>query len=72
MENSLKKKQNTLMSKCYQKKGIDPAARRLKFYLFIFNFNLFLSGGYLLYNIVLVSAMYQHESAIGIHMSPPS
>jgi len=22
--------------------------------------------------IVLVSAMYQHESAIGIHMSPPS
>ena len=29
-------------------------------------------GGYLLYNIVLVSAIHQHESAIGIHMSPPS
>ena len=68
----LKKKKNTLMSKCYQKKSIDPAARKLKFYLFIFNFNLFLSGGYLLYNIVLVSAMYQHESAIGIYMSPPA
>ena len=24
------------------------------------------------YNILLVSAMHQHESAIGIHMSPPS
>ena len=32
---------------------------------------LFLFGGYLLYNIVLVSAMYKRESAIGIHMSPP-
>ena len=36
------------------------------------NLNLFLIGGFLLYNIVLVSAMCQHESAIGIHMSPPS
>ena len=26
----------------------------------------------MLYNIVLVSAIHQHESAIGIHMSPPS
>ena len=26
----------------------------------------------MLYNIVLVSGIHQHESAIGIHMSPPS
>ena len=26
----------------------------------------------LLYNVVLVSAVQQHESAVGIHMSPPS
>ena len=32
----------------------------------------FLIEGSLLYNIMLVSAMHQHESAIGIHMSPPS
>ena len=35
-------------------------------------FLMFLIGGSLLYNIVLFSAMYQHESAIGICMSPPS
>ena len=29
-------------------------------------------GAHLLYNIVLASATHQHESAIGIHMSPPS
>ena len=35
--------------------------------------HLFLIGGYLLYDIVLVSVVYQHESAaIGICMSPPS
>ena len=34
--------------------------------------NLFLIGGILLYNIVLMSTIYQHESAISIHMSPPS
>ena len=33
---------------------------------------LFVIGGYLLCSIVLVSAIHQHESAIGIHMSPPS
>ena len=34
-------------------------------------FNLFiLIGGYVLYNIVLVSAIYQHESAIGRYMPP--
>ena len=27
---------------------------------------------YLLYNIVLVSAVHQHISAAGIHMPPPS
>ena len=27
---------------------------------------------YLLYNIVLVSAIHQHKPATGIHMSPPS
>ena len=32
---------------------------------------LFLIEGWLLYNVVLVSAMHQHESAIGIHMSSP-
>ena len=36
-------------------------------FIFIF-YNLFLIGGQLLYNIVLVSAIHQHESAIGIHM----
>ena len=34
-----------------------------KIYLFLIGDN---------YNIVLVSAIHQHESAIGIHMSPPS
>ena len=33
---------------------------------------LFLIEIWLLYNTVLVSAIQQHESAIGIHMSPPS
>ena len=38
-----------------------------------FFFNLFLIGRYLLYNIVLVSALHQHQPAIGtyIYMSPP-
>ena len=33
---------------------------------FFFNF----IGRYLLYNVVLVSVIHQHESATGIHMSP--
>ena len=31
----------------------------------------FLIGGWLLYHIVLVSAIHQHESVKGVHMSPP-
>ena len=50
------------------------------FYFFFFFFKkivflkiyLFLMERSLLANIVLVSAIYQHESAIGIHMSSPS
>ena len=34
--------------------------------------NLFLIGGQLLYNIVLVSAVHQHESGLDIHISPPA
>ena len=33
---------------------------------------LFLIGRYLLYNIVIVSAICQHESVMGIDMSSPS
>ena len=32
----------------------------------------FPNRGYLLYNVVLVSAIYQQETATGIHTSPPS
>ena len=39
--------------------------------LSFFIFCLFLIGGYLLYSVVLVSAI-QHESAISVHMSSPS
>ena len=34
--------------------------------------NLFFIEGLLLYRILLFSAKLQHESAIGIHVSPPS
>ena len=33
---------------------------------------LFFMGGELLYNIVLISAIYQHEWAIGTHLRPTS
>ena len=42
---------------------------------FFFLIYLFLTGGYLLYNIVLISALHQYQPAIGIYiymnMSPP-
>ena len=38
---------------------------------FFFNLILFLIGGQLLYNIVMVSATHQHESAVGVQMSLP-
>ena len=44
----------------------------LKFSVNRFFKNLYLIEGQLLYNIMLVSAVYQHISAIGIHISPPS
>ena len=40
---------------------------------FVVDFNKFISNlRIIFYNIVLVSAIYQHGSAIGIHMFPPS
>ena len=41
-------------------------------YLFIHLFLFFLIGVQLLQNVVLVSAIQQHEQAISIHISPPS
>jgi len=43
---------------------------KLEFFL-ILNLFIFLIEGQLLYRITLVSAKYQHESAVGIRMSPP-
>ena len=40
--------------------------------LFFKKATLFIFKGWLLYNIVLVSAIHQYESAIGLHMSPPA
>ena len=45
--------------------------RRSK-YTFLLKKFFLLVGVQLLYNVVLVSAMLQHESLVGIHMSPPS
>jgi len=42
------------------------------FFFLLIKKNLFLIRGSLLYRIVLVSAKYPHESAIGIPKSPPS
>ena len=39
--------------------------------LFFF-LNLYLLQDNWLYNIVFISAIYQHESATGVHISPPS
>ena len=40
--------------------------------IFSFFKKIFLTEGWLLYNIMLASTIHQHESAIGIPMSPPS
>ena len=37
----------------------------------IFFLNLFLIGGKLIYNIVFVSSIHQHESAIDTYVCPP-
>ena len=42
----------------------------LVLFFLIYLFNLFIEG-YLLYRILLFSVKSQHESAIGIHISPP-
>ena len=42
------------------------------FFFHFFLFCLFLMGGQLLYNVVFVSTIDQHESAISILMAPPS
>ena len=47
-------------------------ASRFFLFCFVLFFNLFLIGRKFLYNILLGSVICQHESTIGIHMSPPS
>ena len=42
--------------------------RTMQYYFF---FNLFLIGGQLLYNVVSISAIQEHESAISIHIPLP-
>ena len=42
------------------------------FLLSLIKFFKILIGGYFLYNIVMVFAIHQHESTIGIHMPLPT
>ena len=51
-----------------------PVYRKVNsvFYLYCFSKIYFLIEGKLLYNVVLVSAIHQHVSAVGIYMSLPS
>ena len=44
----------------------------LPLFFLILNLRIFLIEGCLFYRTVLFSAKHQHESAIGLHMSPPS
>ena len=59
-------------------KGFYALIHRGGYKIFLLNlltddiFEKFFIARYLLYNIVLVSAIYQHQSVTGIHMSPLS
>ena len=44
----------------------------MDFFVYFLKKYLVLVEGQLLYNIVLISAIHQHKSAIGIRMSPAS
>ena len=59
-------------SSCSQSRGEMMLWNESIFKRYIYIYILFLIGGWLLYNIALFSAMYQHESAIGLCMSPSS
>ena len=58
---------STLLS-CLVSPSCCPEGPSFLIYMYFF----FLIGGWLLYNIMLVSAIHQHESVIGVHMSLPS
>ena len=51
---------------------VSPTLTGRFLFCFVFFFSLFLFGRKFLYDILLGSVIRQHESAIGIHMSPPS
>ena len=51
---------------------VSPTLASRFLFCFVFFFSLFLFGRKFLYDILLGSAIRQHESAIGLHMSPPS
>ena len=56
---------------CIYYLGFNNPSPSLILFSFLKKTYLFLIGGQLLYNAVLVSAIHQHESAIGIYKSPP-
>ena len=59
------------MGQAYQTSNVLECPNRVVFITVVL-VNLFLIGRWLLYNIVFVSVIHQHESAIGILLSPPS